>query len=281
MDTKGAAHILGLNLPASLDEIRKRYRELVKQYHPDKHTSLSDQARSAEKFIEIKEAYDLLVRSNNVEPQKDSSEDEVVVNIMRARESEDYDPSRSFWIVESLFSDLHGLARQATRWFREPVQSLYSRYSDISKDSRIPINLKATLGCVFFPVIVIVIGLIAMYAFAALYYGLFAIVAYNALVILCLWSIGKTTRVNAGPHSHSRVGIAVYSAICLFAASPAIWLLLQLAMKAEWQLSTDLADQLVLILPLAAVAYIAVYEAVSGLRLIRAWRKLEALSKMG
>lgn len=45
--------ILGIKFGASLDEIKRAYREKVKQYHPDRG---GDQ----EKFIEIQEAYDVL-----------------------------------------------------------------------------------------------------------------------------------------------------------------------------------------------------------------------------
>lgn len=52
--------ILGVQRGASKEEIRRRYLELSKQYHPDKHRDnpLSDLA--AERFREIKDAYERL-----------------------------------------------------------------------------------------------------------------------------------------------------------------------------------------------------------------------------
>src|SRR6476620_595305 len=49
--------ILGIKQGASKDEIRKAYRTLAKQYHPDKNPSAS----AKQKFIEITEAYDALM----------------------------------------------------------------------------------------------------------------------------------------------------------------------------------------------------------------------------
>jgi curved DNA-binding protein len=49
--------ILGLNRNASEDEIKKAYRKLALQYHPDHHP---DDSESEEKFKEIGEAYAVL-----------------------------------------------------------------------------------------------------------------------------------------------------------------------------------------------------------------------------
>ncbi|XOV68150.1 MAG: DnaJ domain-containing protein [Fluviicola sp.] len=48
--------ILGLPNNASISDVRKQYRRLVMQYHPDKNPSPDAQR----KFIEIKEAYEIL-----------------------------------------------------------------------------------------------------------------------------------------------------------------------------------------------------------------------------
>ncbi len=57
--------VLGVSKDASQDEIKKAYRKLAKQYHPDRYAGnpLSDLA--AEKFKEINEAYDALTGNSS------------------------------------------------------------------------------------------------------------------------------------------------------------------------------------------------------------------------
>ncbi|MBW6463346.1 MAG: molecular chaperone DnaJ [Dethiobacteria bacterium] len=49
--------VLGLERGASADEIKKAYRRLARQYHPDFN---KDDAETEKKFTEVKEAYDIL-----------------------------------------------------------------------------------------------------------------------------------------------------------------------------------------------------------------------------
>ncbi|MED5041745.1 DnaJ domain-containing protein, partial [Geobacillus stearothermophilus] len=48
--------VLGVSKNATKDEIKKAYRKLSKQYHPD----INKAPDAAEKFKEIKEAYEVL-----------------------------------------------------------------------------------------------------------------------------------------------------------------------------------------------------------------------------
>jgi hypothetical protein len=58
---RGSAYkVFGLNPGASEEEIRKRYRELVKKFHPD----VNKHPRAEEKFIEIQVAYEQLMDGN-------------------------------------------------------------------------------------------------------------------------------------------------------------------------------------------------------------------------
>lgn len=54
-----AATLLGIGNKASLNEIRSRYYERIREWHPD--VSLNDPAASHEMTIRLKKAYDLLV----------------------------------------------------------------------------------------------------------------------------------------------------------------------------------------------------------------------------
>ena len=56
---KEAAEVLGIQEYASFNEIRSRYHEQIKIWHPD--VSQQDLAMSHEMTIRVKKAYDLLV----------------------------------------------------------------------------------------------------------------------------------------------------------------------------------------------------------------------------
>lgn len=57
MSKRDFYEVLGLERSASAEEIKKAYRRLAKQYHPDFN---KDDSETAKKFNEIKEAYDVL-----------------------------------------------------------------------------------------------------------------------------------------------------------------------------------------------------------------------------
>lgn len=57
MDYKDYYQILGVSRSASTDEIRKAYRKLAMQYHPDRNP---DDKQAEERFKEINEAYQVL-----------------------------------------------------------------------------------------------------------------------------------------------------------------------------------------------------------------------------
>ncbi len=62
MDYKDYYKVLGVNKDTNQDEIKKAYRKLAKQYHPDKNKG--DKA-SEEKFKEISEAYQVVGNEEN------------------------------------------------------------------------------------------------------------------------------------------------------------------------------------------------------------------------
>ena len=57
--------VLGINKDATQDEIKKAYRKLAKQYHPDNYVNNPLKDLAEEKFKEINEAYEQLTGGSN------------------------------------------------------------------------------------------------------------------------------------------------------------------------------------------------------------------------
>jgi len=64
-----AYSVLGLTPQASVDEVKKAYRSLVRQYHPDAHSHLPDgdpgKKRASEKFLQVQQAYERIRQARN------------------------------------------------------------------------------------------------------------------------------------------------------------------------------------------------------------------------
>ncbi len=58
--TKDYYKILGVSREADVDEVKKAYRSLAHEWHPDKHQEEEKQKEAEEKFKEISEAYSVL-----------------------------------------------------------------------------------------------------------------------------------------------------------------------------------------------------------------------------
>ena len=54
--------VLGISPGASDDEIKKAYRALSRKYHPDANINNPNKAQAEEKFKEVQEAYDIIMR---------------------------------------------------------------------------------------------------------------------------------------------------------------------------------------------------------------------------
>lgn len=57
---KNALRVLELKSGVSQEEIRSRYRELTKKWHPDKFLDKDEKADAHVRFVEIQQAYDKL-----------------------------------------------------------------------------------------------------------------------------------------------------------------------------------------------------------------------------
>ena len=65
MDYKNYYEILGVEKNASKEDIKRAYRKLAKQYHPDKNPG---DKQAEEKFKEINEANEVLSNPEKKEP---------------------------------------------------------------------------------------------------------------------------------------------------------------------------------------------------------------------
>ena len=79
--------ILGVSEDASLEEIKKKYRELAMQYHPD----INPTAEAAEKMKQINAAFESIKKSKNVTTENTYNETNYDYGQESDRENNDYD----------------------------------------------------------------------------------------------------------------------------------------------------------------------------------------------
>ena len=57
--------VLGVSRNASIDEIKKAYKELSRKYHPDSYVGNPLSSLAEEKFKQVQEAYDAIMKEKN------------------------------------------------------------------------------------------------------------------------------------------------------------------------------------------------------------------------
>lgn len=65
--------ILNVSQDANLDEIKKAYKDLAKQYHPDKFKTRDEKKKAEKQFNAIKKAYDEIIKIYNEEQNSQES----------------------------------------------------------------------------------------------------------------------------------------------------------------------------------------------------------------
>ena len=127
--------ILGVSKNASAEEIKRAYRKLAHEYHPDKNSSHADGA----KFKEINEAYQVL--SN---PQKRTQYDQFGTVGDQGFGGYDWDGAQGFD-----FRDFGGFGRQSRGFsfsFGDIFEDLFSNaFSQVQTEVEIPLS-SALLG---------------------------------------------------------------------------------------------------------------------------------------
>lgn len=67
---KDPYEVLGVTRSASKDEVRKAYRDLVKQYHPDRYKGHPLESLAQEKMAEVNAAYESIQRRDQTDQQR-------------------------------------------------------------------------------------------------------------------------------------------------------------------------------------------------------------------
>ncbi|CAL0313576.1 unnamed protein product [Lupinus luteus] len=119
-DTKGYYNILGVSSDSSIEEIRRAYRKLAMQWHPDRLTkmpSLLGEAKS--KFQQIQEAYSVLS-----DPKKRTMYD---VGFYDPKEDEDEGFSD---FVEEMVSLMAQVRREEKVYGLEELQSMFMEMAE-------------------------------------------------------------------------------------------------------------------------------------------------------
>ena len=64
--------VLGVSRDASMDEIKKAYRKLSRKYHPDANINNPNKEEAEEKFKQVQQAYDQIVREREQDASQSS-----------------------------------------------------------------------------------------------------------------------------------------------------------------------------------------------------------------
>ena len=122
MQYKDYYKILGVSRDASTDDIRKAYRKLAKQYHPD----INKQAGAEEKYKEINEAYEVL---------KDKDKRQKYDAFGTYQAGQDFTPPPGYQHVE-FNSDLGGFSDFFQTLFGNSGAGGFGGFSDIFSGAR-------------------------------------------------------------------------------------------------------------------------------------------------
>ena len=159
-NNKDYYQILGIKSGDSFDAIKKAYRKLAKEYHPDRNRS----PYAHDKFIEIQEAYEILI-----DPKKRKIYDSVILNTESIEyDTTDYEKEFKEWINTSRENAVNyakmSYNKYVKRVFGEIGFNLKQVFLIIGYILTIIIGLlPLTLGPPLIGVIMIIMGLLGLW----------------------------------------------------------------------------------------------------------------------
>ena len=107
--------ILGIEIDASIEEIKLAYRRLAKKYHPDMNKT---DPKAKDKFIEIKNAYETLVDpvKRNIYDQSGYDPRNIDISEMYIRPD--------FIRIREILREIFGQTRR-TPYYKPPPEGMY------------------------------------------------------------------------------------------------------------------------------------------------------------
>ena len=128
--------VLNIREGASIDEIKKAYKELVKKYHPDQYQNNPLSGLAEEKLKEINQAYDSLLRDNETKSSNYKTQgntngysdtnlySQVRMNIMNGNIQEAESLLNRINTKDAQWHYLRGLIFMRKGWYNEAVSSI-------------------------------------------------------------------------------------------------------------------------------------------------------------
>ncbi|MGM0509349.1 MAG: DnaJ domain-containing protein [Fusobacteriota bacterium] len=190
---------LGLKRGVKKDQIKKAYRKLAAQYHPDKNEGNDLQHLAQKKFMQIKDAYEYLIQNynNGYESERDSGKDN--------------DYNSQYYEEEDM---------QNNDMTEEEFEKMKKEYRKKSKKENIFIRIFKSLLYFIFVFLILKIIILNMLYFVRPFllfiaksgYYLGAILIITATIIM--WKDLKNSEFYKTSDGRQYVGVLVTSIIC-------------------------------------------------------------------